>query len=440
MEQMQLSKVCEKLSNMYSKILEIQNIMSVAIPHFLDYASAKPSDIGSYMERYDNQPINGASFACNQTTILNVGKCGDSAVLDPITSRFQFTVHGDKDMTLCNTAASFIKSVQVWFGSQILENLNNFDCLFNALFDSTVPLNEVQSQYNITLGALHPNASFIGETVYTSATSTRTYSLSLLSTIVGSLSKNYIPLYLLNNGNIQIRITWNDANACAVTASATTYTFTDVKYIASIIYLKDEIISRITTNPVVLFGEMYNNCQYVIPADATAINQLITAPYSSLKTVYITFREVSAITTRTNYTNSRGNLSIVSYYFQIGSKQIPPSRVICAGTGYVEPFCELASALHCGGGLVGQLGTHSLSTYSATEDIAGEGSFVLGCNFESHSGKANDLISGVNTRNSQLVFNAEITSNAGIHQSQMDCFLHADCTLVISDGVMTIMF
>ena len=83
--------------------------MSVPIPHWLDYASAKPSDIGSYQETYFNYPNNGSTFTGGQTTIIPIGRCGDQAVLDPITSTLQFTIDSAGAFTIEGTAASCIK-------------------------------------------------------------------------------------------------------------------------------------------------------------------------------------------------------------------------------------------------------------------------------------------------------------------------------------------
>jgi hypothetical protein len=129
---------------------------------------------------------------------------------------------------------------------------------------------------------------------------------------------------MLTNGNITLRITWNDDTAAVAAAAAPGIVYTNIMYKANIIYLNERIISQITQTPLTLYGESYANLQYTIPANETQINRLLTAPYSSLKTIYMIFRNTAAITTQARYGNARSTAGIQSYYFQYGSKMIPP--------------------------------------------------------------------------------------------------------------------
>ena len=232
--------------------------MSVPIPHWLDYASAKPSDIGSYQETYFNYPNNGSTFTGGQTTIIPIGRCGDQAVLDPITSTLQFTIDSAIAFTIEGTAASYIKQIQVWFESQVIEFISNYDGLFNALFDSQVDLDDRTHQYNITHGCGTTVATpFTGAVI--AAADSCTVSLPILSCVLGALSRNYIPLYMLTNGNITLRVTWNDDTAAVAAAAAPGLAYTNIMYKANIIYLNERIISQISSTPLTLYGESYAN-------------------------------------------------------------------------------------------------------------------------------------------------------------------------------------
>ena len=71
---------------------------------------------------------------------------------------------------------------------------------------------------------------------------------------------------------------------------------------------------------------------------------------------------------------------------------------------------------------------------TAATDLTGQ--FIIGCDFESYSGKSGALLSGVSTLGTDLVFSGTYTALPAA--ALFDFFLHYDMKLIIKDGVMTI--
>lgn len=410
----------------------------VPIVSQLDYNSGRPSDIGSFVELYSSQPSNGGVFAQNQVTIIPIGSVGKNCVLDPVSSRLEFSVRSDAyAWKPCGSAAAFIKSIQVMYGSAILENLNNYDAIHTALLDCTVDKNARHHQYNMLMGCSASTATadmLDGASVAVSTT--RTYSISLLSGILGSLCKSYLPIYLLN-GNLQLRIQWNDDATSVIppaTGNVVALKFSEIKYVCNLIMLNDRIIDTITdSEETVLYSESYVNSQYVYQAGATSINQLLTSPFSSLKTVFVIFRQSDAITSDVKWSNARSNCAIAEYSFMYGSKQVPSSRINCTSTNYIQAYDALRDALHCSGGSVGCMGILNYSNYTKADDTgaaAPTGAFLIGQNFESYQGRSSDIVSGSETQRTSLSFRSTISAAAGLAATtQMDVYSHFDMRL-----------
>ena len=104
------------------------------------------------------------------------------------------------------------------------------------------------------------------------------FTTTLISGIVGSLARNYIPVNDLQ-GSIQIRITlvpltqtsWD----AAPTAASATLTVSNIEFHANMIKLSPEVMSMVCSQEYMIFSETYINFQQSYSAAFNQLQQLI---------------------------------------------------------------------------------------------------------------------------------------------------------------------
>ena len=324
-------------------------------------------------------------------------------MFDPMNSylRFKVTNPGNQACTPDHSADSFIEKVEVLHAGNVLEQINSYGVLSSMLLDCQVDPSIRCSSLNATKGC-DADGGIKGSELAATGTDAASayYSITLLSGIVGSLCRNYIPVNELE-GSIQIRVTLaTSTSACHWTTAPNTdkLVFSDIEFHANMIKLSEPILAMVKSNNYTIYTESYNNFRQSVALNVMNIEQLIPTRYSSLKTVFVVQR-ISATSLNTAHTlnpNSRDTFEIVDYCFRLGSEQIPPSRIRAIGTNYVEAFEALKVAFHCGGNALTPMGILNRSTFSETASSDLGGLFVIGQDFESYSGKSG-LLSGIST-------------------------------------------
>ena len=99
-----------------------------------------------------------------------------------------------------------------------------------------------------------------------------------------------------------------------------------------------------------IYTESYSNFQSsALKTGTTLIEQLVPYHYISLKAILVAMRLTSQVSTKTQRLTSKNSFEITDCTFRVGSRNIPPTRVKCLATNYVEPFEELKRAFHAPG-------------------------------------------------------------------------------------------
>ena len=109
-----------------------------------------------------------------------------------------------------------------------------------------------------------------------------------------------------------------------------------------------------------IYTESYSNFQStILKVGTTSVEQLIPFHYISLKTIFLAMRRASQLSTK-NLSNVTSKISnnISDYTFRVGSRNIPPKRVQCYATNFIEPFEELKKAFHAPGNALVSMGCH----------------------------------------------------------------------------------
>ena len=159
---------------------------------------------------------------------------------------------------------SVFRRLEVFHGSNVLEQLDQYNNLSAMLLNSQVNSYDRANQWSILKETNPANpVVFTGDTISTTATGVagyvgRYFSTTLLSGVVGSLSRCYIPLFALN-GNISIRITMDSPVKAFVSTGTRAGDLTnnwvsntdgvwlsDIEFHASIIHCSEQVMQTIS--------------------------------------------------------------------------------------------------------------------------------------------------------------------------------------------------
>ena len=185
-----------------------------ALPDVLNYAESKLNDIGSYTEISVVTPATGsAAINLGDYFIINIPRCGSDSVLDAQGSYLRFRLKNlaaAADAILSESCDCLFSRIEVCHNNQVIELIDNYDLLSSLLLDTQVSAIDRAQCLSITKGCHATAGTMTGQTVTHGAANGKYYTTTLLSGVVGSLARTYIPLFALA-GNLSIRITTNAA-------------------------------------------------------------------------------------------------------------------------------------------------------------------------------------------------------------------------------------
>jgi hypothetical protein len=434
---------------------------SFSLPDQLRYDHATPSSLGTNVEMAVVTPYTGSAAQVIQSGnyfIINIPKSGDNCVFDPMNSflRYKITLTdtantaGGINVNLCGNADCIFRRMDVYQGSNVLEQVDQYGNLSNMLMNSQVDPISRAYQWSVLKGTSSTVGTKTGQqfAIAQNSSTSYYYTTTLLSGVVGSLSRCYIPLFALN-GYISFRMTLDNPLAAfyctnaQLTGAWAGASISDIEFHASIIHCSPQTMQAISMPMYSIPTESYNTFEVNWSA-TNQIEQLLPFKYVSLKTIFLTMRLKDVISTNNYYQNSYGSQDISQYSFRVGSKIIPPNRVKCPNSGLavigqnIEAFEELKKSMHCGGNALVSMGIHNFTSYnirSANTDTTG--TFVIGQDFEQFSGKSGQIISGLDSTGSDLFFSGTWTNNTYTDANILaDFYGHFDQVLVIVDGSM----
>ena len=427
--------------------------MSIALPEQLNFDKHMPIDGGSKQQMTVAVPCTGAgTYNLGTYFMINLPRCGPDYVFDGANSFLRFLVTNNDTTnghTLDHSCDCLFQKVEILHGGAVLETIDNYHQLSHILLDAQVPPNLRNTSLNMTKGcnATLGTIAGVGPSGHGGANPVY-YTTTLISGIVGSLCRGYLPVNDLN-GSIQIRITivspsqvtWDTA-APATPTAANNVTLSNIEFHCNMIRLDPSVMSMIRSPEYTMYSESYSNFQQSYGTTGfPQLTLLIPTRYSSLKTAFVIFRKASAVTNATYllYTSARSTFGLTDYQFLLGSDAYPPTKIKGTGSGYCECFEELKKSFHCGGSSLASMGILNNTNYSIVAasgaNAANTGTFILACDFESYTGRSGSILSGVSTLGSDLYLNATFGNSEA---ATIDMFLHYDIKLIIKDGILTV--
>ncbi len=429
------------------------------------------------------QPQNGTGpYSANNTIIINI-PTSPNTVLVPSESFLKFDIGG---VTCGGTASSYlrldkagahgvIQRLRVTHGSQELENVDNYHALVGELLALQQSTDGINGKLNILAGLnfsfLHNNTTketfpaLVGERLcsYGAAApnafnaaavmTNRTYSINLMS-MVGSLSRQYIPLFEMTSAPLTISLQLVSTALKFLTtetalANSGAFTISNVEFIGSFIELSDDSISIIRNSlmgsPLQYVIQSYANytTNSTLPNANTSVSHPVPAKFASLRSLFCLMRS-QADGAITFFSQSSTHFNVVDWRIRIGSQLVPYK----APSSMSEHFAELIKAI----GSLSDMNheptlnwynysTNSISTADAeTSVLMNQGTksdcFALGFDLETYASADKDKIfAGMNTLNSDIFWNINFGANASSPNVKFDYYALYDNVLVFENGV-----
>jgi hypothetical protein len=306
-----------------------------------------------------------------------------------------------------------------------------------------------------------------GALLAANAVVSQTYCINLIS-LLGTLgASNYIPLFAMTSAPLRAEITLvNSGNlSCAslVALAANPYTLTNVEYLGTFIELGDVGMSLIYESlggrPLQFVYPEYRNYGYTTTALANAtltqIQMPIPAKFSSLKSLFLTFRD--QYNTLTYFPYSSVTQGLVDYQFRIGAS-VMPSKAPASGTSaanygstYAEHFTELLKAI----GNISDLmhtpsiekASYTLNTSATINDSAiatctnSSGSFYIGIDLENYAAASKDTIfAGMNTNTDDIYCIMNFYNRTANVGARIDAFALFDCVFICENNTAYVRF
>ena len=395
----------------------------------------KPASIAGTTHRQSVPAYNGSSFKGQQTVLINIPTGRRGHYLNTRMSYLRFKVtnnHATAGMALDYSASCFIQSLALYHGSNLLEQIHEYNALYHFLMDMQGSEESVERAGSILQGS---GSSRTGVSLASSASAY--FCIPILSGVIGPLQSKYLPLGAAVGGDLRLELTLAAANTAVVSASDADWSISDIELQLEYVEVNSEVDRMIQqANPrFVISCESFANYTNTIEAAASAKqnNLLIPARFSSLKTLYTFFRLQEDITKKESRSiSARPYPNLKNFYYQVSGENIPSTPV----RETVESFAELQKALH----VFGSADNTSLITkeiYTLTTGAATNSGFAIGQNLETLSHKSTVTESGKNTLNTNCYLLGETDLDSNL---QVSTFAHFDMILVLENGVFTSAF
>ena len=466
------------------------------LPKTLKYGSKIESAYARSM-RSNIQPQNGTGpYNLGDTITINI-PTRQSLCLVPSESYLKFQVNITNASTDANSfrwdsagCHSCIQRIRVFHGSNMLQDIDNYNMLAKMLFDIQMPTDAVYGKYNLlcgtrndlvvkmpTVGAyaditakglsvLQVNSGDRVEStaalVAAAGTVTNTYCLSLISLVGVLCTQNYIPLFEMTSSPLRVEIQLVDSiskalNILSVAGGVPTMTISNCEYVGNFIELGDPAVAMIKDSlggaPLQFVVPDYRNFvwSYTLTNGSTAsLAMPIAAKFSSVKALFICVRDqgTGAVT---YFPQSSVSRNILDYQFRIGATVMPPKvpntlpemfAELLKATGSISDILQQPSIDKTSYCLVSSGNTAALLDTATSVSNQYSGSFYIGIDLESYANSPKDSIfTGMNTNNDDIYAIINYGTQAGATCSaRFDAFANIDVVVICENQTAYIRF
>jgi hypothetical protein len=340
----------------------------------LDYGSVPPRATSSRAIRNEVVPSNGQTFNMNNTIIFDLPSNLNNTFWDAQSSYISFNIK-NANGTAANTARfetggaiSLLRRVSMEIGGQTLCNIENYNTLYQMMFDL-----DTASQFRTNAGKVLFGAgdTFIGDSL-AGNNGERKVCFPLVLTPVWGASK-YFPL--ISRDRLRIRLDLDTAARAFIAGVTNTLgdsdiEITDVKLVTYSLELGSEIMSAVVAASGGSFKMSmpnYQNHQSTIAAGESSLVSTVGFSVSSLNRILVAHQLQTVTDTRATIGN-RSRCSLERFNFSCGGVKFPQRDIIEKGDGSEV----LAEAL---------ISQRALTTWGHQSSVASGGATTLGANF-----------------------------------------------------------
>lgn len=385
----------------------------------------------------------------------------------------------------CAGVSGLIQRLRVYCGGTLLEDIDNYGLLVAKMNALQLSMDSVMGKQNVLSGI---SPELYVETVMTGGTYaqygatkgfgrlqlcgdrlndynddiainqaiTETYGFQLISSIVGTLSEKYLPLFKMTGQNLRVELQLvNDPQKAFVSHKAVTCTISDFEFAANFIELSDSAMSIIEQSLmgqdlsyVVSQWRNYVNTNTISDASASTVtvNSLIPAKFSSLKSLIVVPRDrADGALTYDSFGSNHYSLS--QYQWRIGGSVIPSKPP----SSYEEFFYELIKCIDCISNLNHKPCINNVSYTENAYCVANNetlyaqgtttccGQFMIGLDCEVYANcDKSELFSGMNTQGMDIYLQSThavaLNAHGGRTNIRFDTFALYDAVLVFDQA------
>jgi len=246
----------------------------------------------------------------------------------------------------------------------------------------------------------------------------KTFTVSLVSGVIGSLNMKALPLHAMTAGNIRVEITLASNNDAIISSTAgTTWTIKEAELRSTIVQVSNNaqaLIDQAVGGNYVVNSSTYAHSQTNFATGDSTANILLPFSYSSLKhIVHGAYNQANRGTLANWSVSGRSKCNIEQVFYQVGASRVPSNPL----TQKVDIITEACKCFGVSSDLL-QVANHLTKDSLNVDDSASSGQnvgrFVVGFDFETFgaTSSATRIENGVNTTALQLYVNLQTGSGS----------------------------
>jgi hypothetical protein len=399
------------------------------------------------------QPINATTFQPSSQIIFTIPAGRRATYLDPTASFIKFSVQNNdvsgSSFNTDNNGYCFLNRIDEFNGGNLLTSTQSVNQLMTYLYDFQTSPSSKFGLSNMYGSSTDTDSSKCRQGMKVSGGQRGTFALPIPSPLIGIGADKALCVGRLKD-DLRCEITLEGANKAVRYDTASQllspWSIVYAELHLTYIELSDEaesIVNSMTpaNGPLFLHGNAWRHYVSNLPAQTTGTySTLVPCRVASLKSLVLLPRpQVTDIDARSYSLSSRANPSIANFWYRVGSTLVPSRPITLWNasntSNYSEAFAELQKSFHslqnpdysgsipysnynvvdvsgnttgdlvAGGGLtVASSGIQPVAT-GATSYTNG---FALALDMEVFANKSSVLMSGLNTTNANIFFEAQI--------------------------------
>jgi hypothetical protein len=207
----------------------------------------KPASISGTAHRQSVPSYNGTTFSGNQTILLNITRGRRGHYLNMRMSYLRFKVVNTSsggDLHPDYTAASFILSMSLYHGFNLLEQIHEFNALYHMMYDLQADTETNTMAGNILHGSSSDTARTGTSKIEKGGSFSAYYCIPILSGIIGPLQSKYLPTGIMTGGDLRLELTLADLRSAGVvnpSPNAASWEITDVELELEYVEVSSEV-------------------------------------------------------------------------------------------------------------------------------------------------------------------------------------------------------